>query len=91
MDDAYHYGNGVQELAQIVAELSEGSLGTGIGYAADKLGAYASDWDEHWENMAAEGIPISADHIDIKCWDIWRGGTITHRIPRVREDQTGKC
>ncbi|CAE7770376.1 unnamed protein product [Symbiodinium sp. CCMP2592] len=83
VDDTEHYGAGAADLPSILADLSLGSLGTGIGFAWTKCSAFATDWDQFVQHPGCPGM--DARSIQGSGWDIWHGGLAQGVIARSLE------
>ena len=80
-DDAEHYGRGVADIPDMVAELGLGSIHTGIGFAWDKFSAFATDWDASWSLLPPES-GLTEDGVRVTSFDIWKGGHVTSVLRR---------
>lgn len=82
-DDVEHYGSGLVDLPVILAELSAGSVATGIGFSWRKFWAYASDWDQALPHLPPDASAVVfVNGANVQSWDIWAGGVRQAFLPR---------
>ena len=82
-DDVEHYGSGLVDLPVILAELSAGSVATGIGFSWRKFWAYASDWDQALPHLPPDASAVVfVNGANVQSWDIWAGGVRQPFLPR---------